>query len=112
MSDDVDNSLMLVYVVWRDEDEAKRVAFTVLSKRLAACTNFFPLKSSYWWDGQLVDDSEVGLLIKTRASLFDQVKNEVLASHSYETPCVIGFPASKVHRPYLEWLYAETTDRT
>ncbi len=105
MSDD--RNMVLAYIVCKDTQEAKAIGRHLLDQRLAACVNIFPIESAYWWEGQIVEDSEAVLVAKTVATNFEAVKREVLAHHSYEVPCIIQLPVAQAEDRYLCWLRSE-----
>lgn len=99
--------MILVYIVCKDRDEARKIGRQLLEKRLAACFNLFPIESMYWWEGKLTEDKEVVLLAKTVADNYSAVTKEVLALHSYEVPCIMSVKVDQVEPRYLEWLQGE-----
>lgn len=103
--------MILVYVVCRDRDEARRIARSLVENRLAAGTNIFPIESLYWWQGQIVEDNEVVLIVKTRAGLFEAIRDHVKGMHSYEVPAIICLPITNVNREYVSWVETETGQR-
>ena len=48
------------------------------------------------------------MIVKTRASLADDVEAAVKGLHSYTTPAIVVMPIEAVERNYLGWLLAET----
>ena len=54
----------LVYILASDESEADKIIEQLLAKHLVACVNYFPVKSKYWWEGKLEEDTEVALIAK------------------------------------------------
>ncbi len=98
-----------VYVTAKDLSEAKVLARTVVTERLAACANVLgSIQSVYWWDGKLCEDDEVALVLKTS----EVRKNELIARlreiHSYETPCITCLPIADGNLDFLSWIVAET----
>ncbi|MEI6892362.1 MAG: divalent-cation tolerance protein CutA [Pontiella sp.] len=98
-----------VYVTAKDLSEAKVLARTVVTERLAACANVLgSIQSVYWWDGKLCEDDEVALVLKTS----EVRKNELIARlreiHSYETPCITCLPIADGNPDFLSWIVAET----
>ena len=84
---------------------AKDIAGKVLSERLIACANIIPgAVSIYEWKGQRMEDEEVLILFKTKASLVDDLRKRVLELHSYETPEFIELPTGIVADNYLSWV--------
>lgn len=93
-----------------DAAVAERLARGVVEARLAACANIVPgIRSIYRWQGQLQDEAELLLLIKTRAEHFNELAAWLKQHHPYEVPEVLSLPAGAVSSPYLSWLENETT---
>jgi periplasmic divalent cation tolerance protein len=44
------------------------------------------------------------LLIKTRAQLFEALRQALVELHPYELPEVVAVPLEGGHAPYLAWL--------
>lgn len=100
--------MVMVYIVCRDREEARRISRSLLDRRLAACTNMFPIESMYWWKGEIVEDAEYVLIAKTREDLFSALSEHVKGIHSYEVPAIICLPVGRADAPYLAWLEGET----
>jgi periplasmic divalent cation tolerance protein len=100
---------VVVYVVAGSEQEALTIARTLVEERLAACANLLPqIRSVYRWKGQICDEFECYLIIKTRQSLFQTLKDRVEALHSYEVPEIIALPVVEGLDSYLKWVHEET----
>ncbi len=110
MSDEVHNgNEIVVYVTAPNEDEAAGIARALVEAKLAACVNIISnIRSIYRWQGNLEDDSEVLMIIKTRKELFDSLKTEVKKLHSYEVPEIIALPISLGSEDYLKWIREST----
>ena len=101
--------VLFVYITCADNDEAKKIARALVEERLAACTNIMAgHESIYHWQGKIETAREVAVILKTRANLFEALKDRVLALHSYECPCVVAMPIEKGHQAFLEWIESET----
>jgi periplasmic divalent cation tolerance protein len=90
-------------------DEAQRLAAMLVSQGLAACVQVFMMDSVYTWQGELHQEPEWLLQIKTRADLYPQVEKALLAHHSYETPEILCMPVIQGSDAYLAWLDASTS---
>jgi len=102
----------VVLVTVGSADEGQQIAQALVSERLAACISVVgPLRSTYRWQGEIVHDQELLLMIKTRLALFGTLEARVRQLHSYTTPEVIAVPVTAGSAPYLEWLRAETHPR-
>jgi periplasmic divalent cation tolerance protein len=101
---------LLVLCTCPDADSAARIARTLVGERLAACVNRVPgLTSLYRWQGEIHEDNEVLLLIKTRRERFEALRARIVELHRYDVPEVIALEIAAGHAPYLEWLHTETT---
>lgn len=98
-----------VWINCPSAEVADTIADALISKRLVACANRYgEISSRYYWKGKIEEESEVPLLVKTRSSLFEQVKNETVRLHPYEIPSVLGMEISAANQEYIDWVYAET----
>ena len=73
------------------QEEAGKIAHSLVERRLAACVNIVPrIESVYRWQGKVETAQEWLLLIKTQAELFERVRDAVKELHSYDLPeCVM-----------------------
>jgi periplasmic divalent cation tolerance protein len=102
-------SFLLVYVTTKNDKEAKTIANHLLSKHLIACANMFPIRSLYWWKGEIESDDEVAMIMKTQEMHKQSIISEVKALHSYDVPCIEFFKIEDGNPDYLEWIITETT---
>lgn len=92
-------------------EEAQQIADKLLAQRKAACVNIIPkVHSLFWWKGELDSAEETVLIVKSRASLIDEIVSLVKEVHSYEVPEVIALPLVGGNQDYLNWLSAELRD--
>jgi len=104
------NSARVVLVMSANEDEATKIARTLVEERLAACVNVVgPVRSIYRWRGTVEDAREHMLIIKTRARIYAKLERRVKELHSYEVPEVIAITPAAGSRQYLQWLMECTT---
>ncbi len=97
--------MKIAYITSSNQDEAEKIAKTLLKKRLAACINIVPnVSSMYWWEGMIQKDSEYLLFAKTQEEHIEALVNEVKAIHNYECPCILIFPIDGGNTDYLTWL--------
>jgi len=100
---------MIVFVTAATADEATRIARALVEERLAACANIVsPIVSVYRWEGQVQEDREVLLIIKTTDTRLPALIQRVKALHSYQVPEVIAMPIADGSADYLRWLLDET----
>ena len=86
--------------------EARRIARTVVGKRLAACVNISvnAVESFYTWKGKLERTREYLLVMKTTAKRLAELENEVKRLHSYDVPEFIALSIVAGSGDYLAWL--------
>jgi periplasmic divalent cation tolerance protein len=100
---------VLVYTTWPSIVEAERAGRAIVEKRLAACVNIVPgMISHYWWQDKIERADEMVMLVKTRASLAEAVRQAVKATHSYTTPAIMVLPVESVDADYYRWIVEET----
>ncbi len=69
---------VLVYTTWPSIVEAETAGRAIVERRLAACVNILPgMVSHYWWQGALERGEEVVMILKTRATLAEMVRQAV-----------------------------------
>jgi periplasmic divalent cation tolerance protein len=99
----------LVYLTAATSDEARAIAKTIVSERLAACANILgSMESVYWWDGAVQSEPEVSFILKTKSELLDPLIARVKALHSYDCPCVVALPIAAGNSNFLNWIDKNT----
>ena len=88
--------------------EAKKIASSLVKKKLAACVNILSCRSVYRWKGKVAQGRESVLFVKTKSSLFSAIEKEVRKLCSYSVPCILLLEIKKGHGPYLRWVEGET----
>jgi periplasmic divalent cation tolerance protein len=94
----------VVLVAVGNRDEARTIAAALVEERLAACVQLLPIESLYVWEGKVVDDAEILLLVKTRVDAFERVRARVRELHSYEVPEIVMLDVAAGDQPYLDWI--------
>ena len=92
-------------------EEARRIATALVDEQLAACVNIVNnIHSIYRWQGATEAAAESLMVIKTRANLLPAIESRLRDLHSYDVPELVAIPIAQGAQPYLEWLYASTSD--
>ena len=98
-------SVVSVYAVFANAEEAERIGRAVVEARLAACANILgPVRSIYRWDGKIDRADEVAAIFKTSDEQADALMTRIAGLHSYAVPCVVVWPIDKVLQSYAHWL--------
>jgi len=98
-------NVLVVLVTVPTPASARRIADTLITRRLAACVNVVPsVESTFWWQGKVDRCRELLLVIKTTAPRFEALRRAVLSLHPYDVPEVIALPVINGHAPYTRWV--------
>ena len=96
---------LVVFITTANAVEAQRIAHILLSERKAACVNIMPqVHSRFWWRGKIDSADETLLIVKTKASLLDELVRLVKENHSYEVSEIIALPIVGGNEDYLKWI--------
>lgn len=100
---------MQVVTTVDSEEAGEQLARSITGARLAACVQIVgPVRSIYWWHGELDDAREWQLVMKTTSECLPELEAHIKANHSYETPEITATEIPWGSREYLGWISAET----
>lgn len=95
----------LILTTCPDEACAEAIARALVEQRLAACVNIIPgSRSVYEWQGKVVMEQELLLLIKSRSDRLTMLQESLLALHPYDVPELIALPIESGSDSYLNWI--------
>jgi periplasmic divalent cation tolerance protein len=99
---------LVVLITAGSQEEADRIANTLVAEMLAACVNVLPgVTSVYRWEGEVQRDQEWLLVTKTTREVLDDLVRRVQAIHSYDLPEIIALPVVGGSKGYLRWIDGE-----
>ena len=99
---------ILVFTTADTEERARSMAAALVEAGEAACVSIVPgVRSIYRWEGEVCDEGEWLLLIKTAEEKFEAVRSRIRQLHSYQIPEVIALPIEAGDPDYLGWLRAQ-----
>jgi periplasmic divalent cation tolerance protein len=90
-----------------NREDAARLARRLVEEDLAACVQMLPIDSVYRWQGEVVEDAEILLLVKIAAGTYAEVEAAIAAGHPYKTPEILMLPVAAGLPAYLAWLGGE-----
>jgi periplasmic divalent cation tolerance protein len=100
---EVDTLVVLVTVPSADAGAA--MARTLVAERLAACVNVVPgVRSVFWWDGQLQEEAEALLVLKTGRQRYEALERRILELHPHSVPEILALPVESGSRAYVTWV--------
>ena len=98
-------TVVSIYALFANAEEAERIGRAVVEQRLAACVNILsPVRSIYRWKGKVETADEVAAIFKTHHWQTDALIERIAAMHSYDVPCIAVWPIDKILARYAEWV--------
>ena len=98
-------TVVSVYAIFADAEEAERIGRQVVEERLAACINIVPaVRSIYRWKGAVEQSDEAAAILKTTDDRADALITRIAALHSYDVPCIVSSPVDKILGSYADWV--------
>lgn len=96
-------AVLVLTTIGADAD-GKALACTLVEEHLAACVNVLPVMTSvYRWKGQLEQDQEQQLVIKTTLDRVEALQSRLGELHAYELPEFLVVSAGGADA-YLAWV--------
>jgi len=100
---------IVIYCTVPNKNEGKEIAKALVEHHLVACVNIIDkIESIFSWDGEIMEEKEAMLMIKTKREHFDSVNRIIQKVHSYNVPEVIALPILEADDTYLKWIAHET----
>jgi periplasmic divalent cation tolerance protein len=99
---------LVVLTTFADVEDARRVVREMVERRLIACgTVVRGATSVYRWEGEVTEEAEVLVLLKTDAARWEELVRAVTERHPYEVPELLALPVSDGLERYLSWVARE-----
>ncbi len=98
--------MRIFYVTLNNADEARRVSHEILERRFAVCTNWFPITCAYRWEGKVIEEPEMVLIIKTQAGYRSEIESVIRSQISY-TNFIGEIAPESVNETFAQWLATE-----
>ena len=98
--------MRIYYVTLNTADEASRISRALLERRLAVCTNWFPITCAYRDEEKIVEEAETVLIVKTRADYRSAIEREI-GRHITYTNFIAEIAPQSVNEAWLGWLNTE-----
>lgn len=105
MSSTADSDVAIVLTTLGAGADAAAFARAVVEERLAACVNVIgPVTSIYRWNGQIEQDTEQQIVIKTTTSRLAALEARVRQLHPYDVPEFLVLRTEGGSDAYLAWV--------
>jgi periplasmic divalent cation tolerance protein len=103
-----ESAYIVLLTTTSNNGEAYKIAKVLLGQKKVACVNIVPgISSIFWWQDKLDSAQESLLIVKTKASLLNQIVTLIKEIHSYEVPEIVALPIIGGNQDYLEWINKE-----
>lgn len=100
----IQHDAAIVLTTLAADANAADLARTLVEERLAACVNILPAMTSiYRWKGEIEQDREQQLVIKTSAGTIEALRARLRELHPYELPEFLVLRAA-ASSAYLTWI--------
>lgn len=88
---------------------ATALARRFVERRVASCVNVVSgVTSVYRWEGEVQEDPEALLIVKTTTERLDELESVLADEHPYDTPEFVALEPAHVEPRYAAWLLAES----
>lgn len=98
--------MKLYYVTLNSSEEARQIGRALLEKKLAVCVNWFPMTCAYRWEGEITEEPEVVLIVKTQLGYGTEIE-QLIRQHITYTNFIAEITPTNVNQNFLDWLKAE-----
>jgi periplasmic divalent cation tolerance protein len=103
--------MKLYYVTLNNAEEARQIGRVLLERQLAVCVNWFPITCAYIWQGEITEEPEVILIVKTQDGYAIEIE-KVIQEHISYTNFIAEISPIAVNQGFLNWLNAEIPTRS
>ena len=101
--------MKMYYITLKNPDEAKKISFDLLERRLAVCTNWFPMMSAYRRQGEIKEEPEVALIVQTASDIREEME-KVISKHITYTNIIAEINVYSINAGFLKWFDAEVPE--
>lgn len=89
-------------------DIARELASSMVNDYLVACVSIEgPTTSVYRWEGEVVEEEEWTLVMKTTGERTEDVIARLEDQHPYDCPEILAFNVDESSEPYEQWVREE-----
>lgn len=102
--------MKMYYITLNTSEEASKIGRALLEQKLALCVNWFPITCGYRWEGKIIEEPEVVLIVKTQSGYQQEIETVVRQHISYNN-FIAEISPTFVNQSFLSWLYTEVEKR-
>lgn len=105
---DYGRNMIVIYTTIEKLEQAESIVEALLTERLIACANMWPIHSIYMFNEKRMKSAEVAMYLKTSADRQDAVYNQLIKLHPYEYPAIMTINIDQTHLPFAKWVDEQT----
>ena len=95
---------LLVITTVGTDDDAQRLAHSLVQEGLCACAQIERIDSIYRWQGEVVQEPEWRIVFKTAADRYAQVEQRLREMHPYELPAIYSLAPQQALPAFAQWV--------
>jgi periplasmic divalent cation tolerance protein len=99
---------IMITTTFNNYDEALKLVNILLDDKLVSCCQISDINSFYKWKGNVCNDKEYLVRMKTKKNLYNDIQKVILDNHSYEVPQIVSYDITMGYKEYLDWIGNET----
>jgi periplasmic divalent cation tolerance protein len=98
--------MQIYYITLNNQEEARLIGRALLEQQLAVCVNWFPITCAYRWQGEITEEGEVALIVKTQAGYRVKIE-QLISQHISYTNFIAEISPTSINQKFQDWLNAE-----
>ncbi len=95
--------MIYIHTTIKNIEDAQALATEVISAKLAACVDYFPVKSTYLWEGKVETVEQYLMTFITHSEYAADLEARIEAKHSYAVPLIARTQIDIINNTYQEW---------
>jgi periplasmic divalent cation tolerance protein len=95
--------MVFYYITLNTNEEARQISRDLFAQKLAVCANWFPITCAYVWEGEVHEEPEIVLILKTQAGYRSRIES-VIQSHITYNNCIAEWVPNGVNAGFQNWL--------
>ena len=99
------SNYMWVYTTLPDKAKAMEISKTLVKEKLIARSNILEnMTSIYEWKGEVCEESEVSMIMKTTKEKLKVLEKKIIELHPYECPAILYIPIEGGNDDFFDWI--------
>jgi periplasmic divalent cation tolerance protein len=95
---------IIVTTTVENRRSAEELAKNIIKNNLGACVQINEIESVYKWKGEIKNEKEFKIEIKTLSKNYTKLQDFIIQNHTYELPEIISVKIGRGYNKYLNWI--------